>query len=115
MRVEDSKATIELEHREMWTLAVIIEDRLEHGIEDWYNCLQNEQDGEALFFKDKFLELGWIETLYGLYGYVEAYNCFVRKVKRLFEEKRQERETEKKKQKAKDVAKAEANRQAKEK
>ncbi|OGM08990.1 hypothetical protein A2Z67_06100 [Candidatus Woesebacteria bacterium RBG_13_36_22] len=83
---------IRFTEQEIWNLIWLIQERLEKSIIEFYNTLQQEKDGESLFFEQKKEMLYIMEQMFGLVGRPHTYDGHIRTYKNLFEKKRKERE-----------------------
>jgi len=91
MHVEDCNATVRLDRNELRIIGLAMKRSLFRSIEDHYNCLQRDEDGEQLFFEQEKVELRLIETFSCLYGEHLNYESLVQRAKKEFQEKREER------------------------
>jgi hypothetical protein len=81
---------------EIWDLVFVIKDHLEKSIKTHYNNLQQNQDGETLFFEQKASLLLIMEQMFGMILRNGAYQSYVNNYKIMFEEKRKERKLKEK-------------------
>ena len=83
---------IRFTEQEIWNLIWLIQERLEKSIIEFYNTLQQEKDGESLFFEQKEEMLFMMEQMFGLVGRPYTYDSYINTYKKLFADKRKERE-----------------------
>lgn len=91
MEIKKAKYEVELTNDEMYELGCIIIHQLENSIKSHYNELQQEKDGEPVFFEHKKKELAMMKFFFEATGRAEMYGSYVNEFKRLFAEKREER------------------------
>ena len=91
MELQKAVYDVRFTHDEIWDLVYIIETNLEENIKHHYNQLQQNQDGEQLFFKEEKDKLLLMQQMFGMILRIDTYQCYVNNYKKLFEEKRKER------------------------
>lgn len=92
MNLKKAVYEISFEDSEVWDLASCIQSGLKRSIQDHYNCLQQDQDGEQLFFEQEKRKLYILQNFYGLLGVNSMYKSYENDYKRMFENKRKERQ-----------------------
>ena len=94
MQIRDGKTTIELSHQEACDVGGYIARGLEAAIESHYNRLQQNKDGEQVFFEHCKDILNSLEILCFASGDVTLYEYFISKFKSMFKSRRSERAKE---------------------
>ena len=91
MNLEKAKYTIELDRSEVIEIAFSLKYNLLKSIEDHYNKLQQEKDGEPVFDDQEKSKVRLLEELSKLSGY-QIFEDFQYQKTALFNNKRKERE-----------------------
>jgi len=94
MRITKSEATIRLNDQEASDIAYSVFTSLLSSIEKHYNCLQQNKDGEDLFFRQESSKLHIMATMYAVVGNPGAYDSVIQRFRGMFRERRVEREKE---------------------
>jgi len=97
MNIKDCVANIELTAAEMKVIGHAIMSDLKQSIQTHYMCLQNDKDGEQLFFDDhNQSSLMIMKVMFELSGDSGHYTNFHWNTKAAFQQKREERATKEK-------------------
>lgn len=93
MKVNNVKAVLEFDMNELDSLAFMIDQYLKSTIREHYNRLQQNKDGENVFFDHKNKNLEMLEIICSLRGRRIEYDQMIAQYKRMFAERRKERES----------------------
>ena len=91
MQIKTEKISVELEGNEARDIAYHIKYSLSHSIETHWNTLQQNQDGESLFFERNARDLQIMKDLFYATSSHWVYDDCISQFKKMFEEKRKER------------------------
>jgi hypothetical protein len=94
MEIRDGETVIKLSHQEARDVSHYIARGLEAAIKSHYNRLQQNKDGETVFFEHCKDILNSLEILCFASGDVTLYEYSVSKFKSMFKERRDERAKE---------------------
>ena len=92
MQIKDGETIIRLSHQEARDVSHYITRGLESAIENHYNCLQQDKDGEPVFFDHCKSILNSLEILCFSSGDTMLYEYSISKFKTMFKKRRDERE-----------------------
>lgn len=92
MKLNKAKYTIELDEQELRDLAFALKRALLESIEDHYNKLQQDMDGESVFDEQEKTEVCLLKELSMLSG-IGIYENFEYMKKKAFTDRRKERES----------------------
>ena len=95
MNLQKATYEIEITSEEAYSLGCIIGRSLESSIKNHYNNLQQNKDGESVFFEQEKRTLKWMGLLFGISGYPNMNESFIGRFQELFINKRKEREKNK--------------------
>ena len=84
---------LELTNQQIYDIAWKLKCYLLDIIKSHYNKLQQNADGESVFFDHESSTLFLIKNFYELSGYGSFYTDMIREFKKLFADKRMERQT----------------------
>lgn len=87
------KGTFELsfQDNELWDLGYHIYNNLERSISEHYNKLQQEQDGESVFYEHNKNNINMMNKFFELVGRRDMPEMFEERFKKMFADKRAER------------------------
>ena len=94
MQIKDSRATIEINSQEAWEISYCINGNLLRAIESHYNQLQQDKDGEDLFFQQENTKLYILSNMCAVAGHIDAYESYISDYRSRFQKRRLEREKE---------------------
>jgi len=95
MDIKKASYEIEMTSDEMYQLGCVLIHQLENSIKNHYNELQQEKDGESVFFEQEKQSLSMMKFFLETVGRATMYEAYVDEYKKLFADKRAEREKEK--------------------
>lgn len=91
MKIESGEIAIKITIDDAYDLACCINNYLNHSIVNHYNQLQQNQDGESVFFDHKGNYIHMAKMLYGASGYDSIHEYNIQEYKHMFAQKRKER------------------------
>ena len=91
MNLQEANYTIKLERNELSEICFCIKRSLLESIEDHYNSLQQNKDGEPVFDEQEKTKVFLLKDLSKLSGY-DIYEDFLYMKNKMFAEKREERD-----------------------
>ena len=91
MWVEKTKVTLQMEEGELNDIAFSLKESLLATISKHYNVLQNNEDGEALFFERERRKLNLTTEFLSLIGCSQVARDMREEIKLMFKTKREER------------------------
>lgn len=77
---------------ELYMIAWALFGDLKASIEDHYNVLQQNKDGEHLFFEQESSKIQLMKETYACSGYLGIFESNMANIKHLFEQRRLERQ-----------------------
>ena len=95
MKIEDINVKLSFNRDELYDLSFMIMKVLNNSIESHYNCLQQNKDGESVFFDYEKGKIKMLKTFTHLNARPDEYDYFIKQCKDKFEKKRKEREEKK--------------------
>ena len=91
MKIKESTHLIEFTSDELYNIACDIARALKCSINDHYNCLQQDKDGESIFFDQEREKLNTLSTFLMITDGESIYIMYVNQFKEMFAVKREER------------------------
>jgi hypothetical protein len=95
MRVLEAEITIEVKREDLDLIGYSLYYDLRNSIENHYNRLQGERDGEPIFNEQEGRKIRLMQDALSLIGHRDIAESFLREFKRSFSDKREEREKKK--------------------
>ncbi len=92
MRVAKTEITLELDRDEIDIIGWSLYRGLKNSIVNHYNKLQQEVDGEPIFYEQERMQINLMGDMVSLIGRRDLAENFDREFKGMFEDRRKERE-----------------------
>jgi len=91
MRLHEAEYKINMNNQEVYNIATRLERTLLDSIDNHYNKLQQNQDGEDMFFEQEKSTINLMSDMYCLAGYRYIADSAIKTYKKKFEVRRKDR------------------------